>query len=377
VGEWGREPPVEEPSDTAQELAQVLAGAMSGEEAPLGLIAARELAGASNVSALAPHLEWGGGGLPGSAGVGLPAERLASLVRSVQEFVFAPAAEEPAPVTVERAGRAERLLRFIVVVVLVAGVLAAVIRPDLVSALLPSVGLPAGYPRGPARMHDTLRLVGSNDRVMLAFEYGPLEADELDLVAAPLIRQLAEQGARMTLVSTRADGLVAGRALLRQAFVEADGLGFSDLSDVQRTIESGAYRPGGAVGVAHLLQSFAVPDVVVIFAARPGRLRRWVEQVQVLDGPPVVVAGTSASAEGPAIALLSSEPALLGGVVSGVSGAAYYERISSGGVAGGAAFERLAAIAAGNLAVVVLVILGAATVGWAGSDARARRQRGR
>jgi hypothetical protein len=217
-------------------------------------------------------------------------------------------------------------------------------------------------------MHDTLRKVGRHDHVLVAFEYGPARADELDLVARPIVRQLAAQGARIALVSTKADGLVAARALVRQAFVEPDMLGFSDEAEVQGTIATGVYRPGEVVGVADVLESSERPDLVVVFSARPHRLRWWVEQVGALPDPPPVVAGTGASAEGLAVAYLSSEPALLAGAVSGASGAAYYERVVDGTTDGPAA-RRVSALAAGNLAIVVLVIVGAAASGWSGPRA--------
>jgi hypothetical protein len=223
-------------------------------------------------------------------------------------------------------------------------------------------------------MHDTVRKVESGDAVMIAFEYGPAQADELDLVAGPVIRQLARQGARVSLVSTRPDGLVAGRAVLRQAIAGDEVLGPSRASGLQEAMEAGIYEPGGQVGVAHLLQASARPELIVVFAGRPGSLRQWIEQVQALPDPPPVVAGTSASSEGVAVAYLSSDPPVLAGVVSGASGAAYYERIADGTTDGPAA-RRLGALSVGNVTVVLLVIIGAATAGRASASARVRGRR--
>ena len=202
---------------------------------------------------------------------------------------------------------------------------------------------------------------------MVAFEYGPAEADELDLVAAPVIRQLLVQGADISVASTRADGLVAARKVLRETVDKAvaDGA-IADAGTGARYTVVG-YRPGDAIGVAQLLQaSGGRPDLIVVFAARPGPLRRWVEQAYAMVDPPVVVVGTSAALEAATSPYLGGQQGQIAGAVSGVSGAAYYDRIANGNVDGPAA-RRLDALAAGNLGIVALVIVGAAVSGLHGS----------
>jgi hypothetical protein len=99
-----------------------------------------------------------------------------------------------------------------------------------------------------------------------------------------------------------------------------------------------------------------------VFAAQPAPLRRWVEQVRALSDRPPIVAGTSAAVEAVAAAYWSEDVGLLRGAVSGASGAAYYERIATGETDGAAA-RRLDGLAVGNLAIILLVIVGAALAG--------------
>ena len=310
-------------------------------------------------------------GLPEVASSPTASDALAGRVRRLRDSEAGPARGRYLPDRVIPVGRSERLLRVLVPVVLVSVVVLAVVLPPGVRTMLPAVSLPSGYPVGPARMHDALRRLAAEDKVMVAFEYGPSQADEMDLVAVPVIQQLVAQGAQITIVSTRPDGLVAARTAVRSAYLDGllSGHGVMTQDHVDGIIASGAYRPGDQVGVAHLLVGADDLDAVVVFASKPGPLRWWVELVRATPYSPPIVAGTSASVEGIAVAYLSSDPALLAGVVSGVGGAAFYERIATGSSDGRAA-QRLYALSAGNLAIVLLVIVGAAVVGWPAPGAR-------
>lgn len=270
-----------------------------------------------------------------------------------------------------RVGAFDRIVRILVPAVLAVTVVLALVAPSDVRRWLPLVRLPAGYPAGPARMHDVLRQVEAGDQMLVAFEYGPAEGDELDLVAAPVIGQLLAQNAYLTIVSTRPDGLVAARGLVGDVVDAMVAAGQISAADAAARTSVAAYRPGDAVGVAHLLQEAGRPDSIVVFAARANPLRWWIEQVHAVADPPPIVAGTSAALEAVASPYLAGDPAQLAGAIVGVSGAAYYDRIANQRVDGPAA-RRLDALAAGNVAIVVLVIVGAAVSGLQGSQGKSR-----
>jgi hypothetical protein len=297
----------------------------------------------------------GGERLPGSVASPTDADVLAERIRRLERFVATPRPLRIAAGGSRETGRSLLLERRVVAVVLLAVVVLVSVPSLGLDWLAPAVSLPNGYPAGPAMMHDTLRAVGAGDRALLAFEYGPAQADEMALVAGPVIRQLASQGAEVSVASTRPDGLVAARDVLHDAASE----GAMPLAEAERIAEDGAYRPGDATGVARLLELGEKPDAIVVIASGFGPLRRWIEQARAIGAPIPVVAATSAAIESVAAAYSSRDSGSLAGYVSGVSGAAYYERIVDG-TSDGPAARRLSVLAAGNIAIVLLLVAGAA-----------------
>jgi hypothetical protein len=220
-------------------------------------------------------------------------------------------------------------------------------------------------------MHEVLTRVAGGKQVLVAFEYGPAEADELDLVAAPVIWQLLEQDASLSIVSTRPDGLIAARGLVGEIVEAMVSTGRLSSAEAAERTAIAAYRPGDAIGVAHLLQESGEPDSVVVLAAQAGPLRWWVEQVWASPSPPPIVAGTGASLEAAASPYLAGERPQLAGAIVGVSGAAYYDRIANGRTDGPAA-QRLDDLAVANVAIVVLAIVGAGVSGIRASQGKSR-----
>ncbi len=309
----------------------------------------------------------------GEARADVTGETLLARAHLIEELASRPSTPRRVMSRRSLIGRSDRLMRLLVPAVLVAVVVLALVAPLGAWGKLVAVRLPAGYPAGPARMYDVVRHVGRGDKVLVAFEYGQAEADELDLVAAPVVRQLLVQEADISVVSTRTDGLVAARGLLRETLGGMVASGAIRDSDPGERYAVAGYRPGDAVGVAQMLHADDPPDLVVVFAARAGPLRWWVEQSRAMVDPPVIVAGTSAALEAVTSPYFGVDAGQLAGAVSGVSGAAYYERIAKLEMDQPAA-RRLEVLAAGNLAIVALVIVGAAASGLGGArDSRGGR----
>jgi hypothetical protein len=299
----------------------------------------------------------------------VPAEaREASLTRAqLLQSLLALPAEAAEPETRKRGPRtAERVQRWLVAVVLLAVAALTILTSPQVSLLdIPALTRPIQSPETSKRM-DLQRLTGmydtiqglsvrAEDAILVAFEYGPAEADELDLVAWPIVQHLLDQldqGARISIVSTRPEGLAVAAKLL-DAMVESS----ERYTETQYSLLD--YRPGDATGVSQLLaDADAPPRLIVVLTAQPGPLRWWIEQTRAryADTTPIV-AGISAALEPAASPYLDADAEQVAGAISGVSGAAVYERIR--GLAGPATQWRLNALTLGHIAIAGLMILGA------------------
>ncbi|MBC7227976.1 MAG: zinc ribbon domain-containing protein [Thermoflexales bacterium] len=254
--------------------------------------------------------------------------------------------------------------RFLVGIIL----LAAILLPMLVRLSL------FGPPTSTAAetLFATVNQLSENTPVLIAWEYGPAESDEMDRVAGPLMEHLLRQKARLIIVSTRLEGPAAAEALLTSRL--------ADPSEWPRRIANLGYLPGQAAGVREALGSLdgrteistgqpasqaeamagvhSVADVgmVVVLAAQPDDLKTWLEQISVARPDVPVVAGVSARTE------LISTPYLtagqLKGMVAGLTGGAVYERQLDTGR--GREYEYyLTSLGAAQLAIAALTIIGA------------------
>ncbi|MGC9356583.1 MAG: hypothetical protein ACP5GX_01895, partial [Anaerolineae bacterium] len=114
------------------------------------------------------------------------------------------------------------------------------------------------------------------ETVILAVEYGPAQAGEMEAVAETLLTHLGEREIDVVAVST----LPQGEAIARQLFVNDDA----------HLVEA-SYLPGGASALPQFLES-ADADFLMVIAGRSERLRWWVEQNATLGtgGLPMGVA---------------------------------------------------------------------------------------
>lgn len=256
------------------------------------------------------------------------------------------------------------LTRFLVGIIL----LAAILLPMLVR--LPLFGPPIA-PTAEA-LFATVNQLPGNTPVLIAWEYGPAESDEMDRVAGPLIEHLLRREARLIVVSTRMEGPAAAEALLASRL--------ADPSERSQRIANLGYLPGQAAGVREALgnlsgrteavtglpasqlgimadvHSIADVGMVVILAAQPDDLKTWLEQIPAANPRVPVVAGVSARTE------LISTPYLtagqLSGMVAGLTGGAVYERQLDTGR--GREYEYyLTSLGMAQLAIAALTVIGA------------------
>ena len=266
--------------------------------------------------------------------------------------------EVPQPAAGERevsvAGRVQRLL---VAIVLIAAVAGPLVLPTM-GVDVPTLTQPATSPEAQGRIEfkrlerafDVIQDVDAGEAVVVAFEYGPAEADELDVVAEPMLRHILDQGAEIAAVSTRPEGKRVAESLLGDIIA-------SEAQYTETQLKSSSYRPGNAIGVSQLLANAGPYRFILVLTAQPGSLRHWVEQTEVRgeDASPLI-AGLSAALEPAATPYLDATAGQLEGSISGLSGAAAYETLRG---SPGHAAQRIDALAAGHAAIAGLMMLGA------------------
>jgi hypothetical protein len=192
-------------------------------------------------------------------------------------------------------------------------------------------------------VYDAIESVNAGDTVLVAFEYGAAEADEMNAIAEPLLMHLTERGATISATSTQPEGL---------------GVAINAQEHVTMTYKSSPlYLPGNVTGIANLLTSTdPQPKLILVLAAQPAQLRWWIEQASLLSQVPPMVAGVSAALEPVVGPYLDENGGQLEGAIIGLREAASYE--AHRGTAGSAT-RQLDALAAGQLAIAFLILAGA------------------
>ena len=248
----------------------------------------------------------------------------------------------------------------------------ALLSPFLLDALTPR-SLPLGLPTierpgalgdlaagdlvrwpGVAEAYAAVRDLPAERDVLIYWAYDPATAGELDNVALPVLRHLLARRARLIVVSPLPQGPATARRLLDQA--RALGASNSPLASAPRPAVELGYLPGGTATLPLVARDLGglvaasegidaetspsvspeiplgiSPALVILLAAEPESVQRWLEQVQpyggLVDGAPAppVVAVTSAVVDPVARAYWQSGQ--LAGLVSGFTGAAGYRRL--------------------------------------------------
>ncbi|HSG25616.1 MAG TPA: hypothetical protein VLA32_05820 [Anaerolineales bacterium] len=192
--------------------------------------------------------------------------------------------------------------------------------------------------------HELVNQVQPGERVLVGFEYQPGLAAELEAASASLLDDLLGSGAELVLVSTQPVG-----PGLAESFLGSQLSGWPYISE--RRYANLGYVSGGAAGLLNfaLDPRKAKPDMswslspldtinnmmdfamVLVITDDPDVARSWVEQVQPLmdvggsDQAVPLVMVVSAQAEPLVYPYYYTTPRQVSGLVSGVSGGAFYE----------------------------------------------------
>ncbi len=184
-----------------------------------------------------------------------------------------------------------------------------------------------------------------NSLVLVNWAYDPATAGEMDHVAQPLIEHLLQRQAKLIVFSQLPGGPATARRIIARA--EASLQRPSRTQITANLVIEGGFLPGGGAslpllgaaparalpvdpGWVDLRERFSIaelgdsgPALTLVIAARAEDVRRWMEQVQPLNGG-TVVAATSAVVDPSVRPYLHSGQ--LAGLVSGWDGGSAYVR---------------------------------------------------
>jgi hypothetical protein len=256
-------------------------------------------------------------------------------------------------------------------------------RPVIYLLLALAVILPFFFPRNVAQsllqisrtpaadVYDLLQTLPAGSTALVAFDYDPGTAGEMNLLANAIVRHLMQRRIKIVALSTNETGPQIAQKILSSA---AEGA--KDYRYGSEYVNVG-YIPGHEAGLANLavgglpaIKDYgqghdvrqypvaqnirSVNDVALIveLAGSEEPLKWWMEQVQPRT-PTRIVAAVSAAVEPKARVYL--RPGQLAGFVSGLIGAAQYEILSN---QPGQALTSINAQSAAQVVLIMIVLLG-------------------
>lgn len=246
----------------------------------------------------------------------------------------------------------------------------AVLIPFVLPAVLAGTTIPISQTPA-AEFYDVIQGIPSGQVVLVAFDYDPSVAREMNLLARAVVRDLIGRRVKIVALSTLETGPQFAQNELRAAA--------SEVSNYQYGVDyiNLGYLPGHEAGLAQLgstgiasstkdydlgkdyaqfslTSNLAMQDValVVELAGTEQPLRMWLEQFRPQTKTPIV-AGVSAAVEPQARAYRGARQ--LAATLSGLVGAAQYEILSN---RIGLAVTNANAQSLAQLALVLIIVLG-------------------
>jgi hypothetical protein len=278
-----------------------------------------------------------------------------------------------------------------------------------VPAFMAYMGQPLSMPvaeQPRTEVSDMYSLIGSVPQfatVVVAFDYSPAAAGELDAVAAPLVRHLMIRGERILAVSTVPAGPQLAKTLLEKlapeygyeygrdymvlGYIPGGAVGLQAFATAPWELFSGAdyfgRQQAEAAGRAPLAQSNEAANglsqslreaaLILLLTASRDDLVGWMEQVGQLPGMEQVpiAGGLSAGLEPWARPYYETEAEQLSGLVTGVAAAAQYAEMVDPQEAG-TVIQLRESQAAGLAVVALFVVIGLIWGSAVGLSSRSR-----
>ncbi len=216
------------------------------------------------------------------------------------------------------------------------------------------VGIPSISPDVMA-VNRSLSKIPAGAPVLVAVDYQPAYADEMEMAGAAVIDQLIAQGTNLVFVSTNPTGFWQAERLIHNVQAGRDQSGSVP---VQPNYVNLGFISGGPLGLANFVQepskfleaqlpvedggvaspqSLALETVtsindfslILVLTEDPDSARDWLEQVQpYLTGTPLMMV-LSAQAEPMVRPYIEMQPAKIQGMVVGIAGGVEYESLSN------------------------------------------------
>ena len=254
----------------------------------------------------------------------------------------------------QRSPWGDALIRLATSLLLIGVILAAIF--DLVPGDLVGEARPAPQ-IGIAPSVEMIGNLQPDDLVIVAFEYGAAQKEEMDELSSALFAHLMERQVQIVAVSTSAQGAGIAESTLEQARRR-----YPDFAD---KVSNFGYLPGDATSTARFLATPQVQEakLLIVFAADADHLRWWVEQNSTTAHPlPLIAAINGATAPLVRPYLESNK---VQGWASGLIGAAGYWQARGLPLDEGLA-RRLTALRVAQWATAALILIGSAYYLFAG-----------
>lgn len=258
--------------------------------------------------------------------------------------------EAPPPAAVKEAqptagDRSALLLRLALGLLLIIALVVGILMPTL----LPTSALPT---TPELRQVNTVLNELNNQSVLVAFEYSPSFAGELNPQAQLFLSELAQNGNRVILMSQYPTGLANVRPLVASIDnLEATEIGYIPGEALGlREIASCLNQPSCQTAAGQMIELGQV-DALIVLTGERDSLINWVEQVEARTTIPMLLGVTEALAPMAQPYVVSDQ---VDGVVAGLPAAATYEQAYQVEGSSGRLFQ--AQTLARILAVAVIII---------------------
>ncbi len=247
---------------------------------------------------------------------------------------------EAQPITKESIISAQRVLRWIISVLLIM-VVGFVVINESDNVAFPTVASMPGQTAAASRIVSD---IANEAPVLIAFDYEPGLSGEMHATAAALVDHLMLKAARLTLVSTLPTGpaqaeyfmdyiqtkhqYIAGQQYVNLGYIPGGAAGLQSFAQTPRLTFPATSAERDIWETAPLQNIASLSDfaLVVLITTDPDTARAWIEQVEPHLQQTPFLAVVSAQAEPMVRPYFGTQPdAQVNGIVSGLNGAAAYE----------------------------------------------------
>lgn len=238
----------------------------------------------------------------------------------------------------------QRVLRWLIAIVLIISVGASVITGE--GAGNPSPGGHLEDEQGPAALYEMIDEMEARDTALIAFDYQPALAGELNATASGVVDHLLRRESYLAFISTQATGpslaehfmtstqskheYQHGRDYINLGYIPGQSAGVLSFSIAPREIVPIAFNGANAWDSPPLkeIQTLSDFDLFLIITDDPTTARMWIEQANPYISRYKVAMIVSAQAEPLVRPYFQNSPQQISGLAAGLPGGRAYEELS-------------------------------------------------